>query len=122
MPADEPPLRWRALSLPKKGHAAEEYEDAWAGDPASGRFAVADGASESAFAALWARLLTEAYVAGGNPRDPGSWLQGPRRRWAGEVMGLELPWYAELKREQGAFATLLGVRVRRAARGRGLEW
>ena len=26
-------------------------------------------------------------------------------------MGLELPWYAEMKREQGAFATLLGLAV-----------
>ena len=46
----DPPLRWRALSLPKQGHATDEYEDAWAADPAAGRFAVADGASESVFA------------------------------------------------------------------------
>jgi len=42
--------RWRALGLPKRGHSAEEYEDAFAGDPKVGRFAVADGASESSFA------------------------------------------------------------------------
>ncbi len=45
-------------------------------------------------------------------------MPGPRRRWAAEVMGLELPWYAEAKREQGAFATFLGVQVRRPSPGR----
>jgi hypothetical protein len=35
-----------------------------------------------------------------------------RQRWAAEVDGLPLPWYAEAKREQGAFATLLGLAMR----------
>src|SRR5207248_1347940 len=35
-----------------------------------------------------------------------------RRQWAAEVDGLPLPWYAELKRELGAFATFLGLAFR----------
>ena len=44
MPADELPLRWSVLSLPKYGNSEEEYEDAWNADPVRGRFAIADGA------------------------------------------------------------------------------
>lgn len=32
-----------------------------------------------------------------------------RQRWAAEVDDRPLPWYAEAKREEGAFATLLGL-------------
>jgi hypothetical protein len=111
-PADSP--RWRALRLPKRGHTAEECEDAWAADPAAGRFAVADGASESAFAGLWARLLADGFLAARRPRDLAGWLGEARRKWSAAVMGLELPWYGELKRAEGSFATLLGLRVRPA--------
>jgi hypothetical protein len=106
------PLRWRVLTLPRGGHTAEEYEDAWAADSAVGRFAVADGATESSFSALWARLLTEGYLGARCPRDLAGWLSGASRRWAEEVAALDLPWYAEMKREEGAFATLLGLSAR----------
>jgi hypothetical protein len=109
-PADPSP-RWRALSLPKHGCPAAEYEDAWAADPSAGRFAVADGASESAFAGLWARLLVEGFVAAPCPANLATWLDGTRDLWAAEVMGLELPWYGERKRQEGSFATLLGVEL-----------
>src|SRR5450755_2276592 len=105
-------LRWSVLCLPKQGHTEDEYEDAWAADPARGRFAVADGASETSFAGRWAQLLTEDFLAAAKPPMLAEWAGESRRRWASEVMGLELPWYAEMKREQGAFATLLGVGVR----------
>jgi hypothetical protein len=123
MPTDHGPLCWRALHLPKRGHAAEEYEDAFAADPGAGRFAVADGASESAFAALWARLLTEGFVGGvRTPWGKAEWLAPVRQRWAGEVDPQTLPWYAELKREQGAFATLLGLALRPPREGRPGRW
>src|SRR5262249_10571454 len=108
---------------PKRGNAAEEYEDALAADPATGRFAIADGASESSFAAAWARLLAEGFVgAAGKPWRDLDWLDPPRRRWADEVDGLSLPWYAEMKREAGAFATLLGLALRPPREGRRGEW
>jgi hypothetical protein len=118
----DPPLRWRALRQPKRGHTDEEYEDAWAVDPASGRFAVADGASESAYAALWARLLTEGFVAAPRQADLSDWLNGARSRWSADVVGLKLPWYGDMKRQEGAFATLLGLSVRLPAPNRPGAW
>jgi hypothetical protein len=117
-----PPLRCCVLSLPKHGNTADEYEDAWSADTAKGRFAVADGASESAFAGLWARLLTEGFVSARGPLDLANWLEVPRRQWWSELIGLDLPWYAEMKREQGAYATLLGVSIRRATANRQRHW
>jgi hypothetical protein len=122
MDALAPPLRWLALHLPKGGHSEDEYEDAWAARPSAGRFAVADGASESSFAGLWARELTEGFVAAPRPCDVPSWLGAPRRRWSEAVMGLELPWYAEMKRDQGAFAAFVGLRVRRPTPARPGAW
>src|SRR5260370_42032120 len=84
------PPRWRALSVPKHGHTEDEYEDAWAADPDAGRFAVADGASESAFAGLWARLLVEGFVAAPQPPALLLWLAVPRRRWLAAVPGRPL--------------------------------
>jgi len=72
-----PLLHWRSFLVPKDGHSAEECEDAVGGEPAHGRFAIADGASESFAAGEWARLLVEAFVSKGPARD---WLAGPRER------------------------------------------
>jgi Protein phosphatase 2C len=112
------PLRWQAFSLWKRGNAAEDYEDAAAGDLPSGRFAVADGASEASFAAIWARQLVSGFVTDpGKPWRSLGWVGPLRERWAAEVDGLALPWYAEEKRELGAFATFLGLVFRpRAAK------
>jgi len=113
---------WHAFHLPKRGNAAEEYEDAFAADPATGRFSVADGASESSFAASWARLLVEGFVGVvGKPWQNLDWLHPLRQRWANEVDGLSLPWYAEAKREEGAFATLLGLAIRPPRERRGVS-
>jgi Protein phosphatase 2C len=117
-----PPLPWRALRAVKRGHAEAEYEDAWAANPRAGRFAVADGASETSYADLWARLLAEGFVAARSPWETPDWLSGPRQRWSAAVDGLDLPWYAEMKREQGAFATLVGLAVRPPAPGQPGRW
>ncbi len=107
-------MRWQALFLAKGSHEADEYEDAFAGDSSTGRFALADGASESSFAGPWAKALVEAFVA--QPLPSGvhwvEWLDPIRRAWMDKTANLSLPWYAEAKAEQGAFATFLGVLVR----------
>ncbi len=108
------------MRLPKQGNTDVEYEDAWAADVATGRFAVADGASETSFAGWWAQMLTEGFLAAARPAALSEWLDGPRRLWSEEVSGLELPWFAEMKRDEGAFATFLGLGVRApTARRRG---
>jgi hypothetical protein len=114
MPHEPTQLRWRVLRLSKRGNTAEDYEDAFAADPAKGRFAVTDGASEASFAAAWAQLLAEGFVgASGKPWKELDWLGPVRQRWAAAVDGRPLPWYAEAKRAQGAFATLVGLSLRR---------
>lgn len=115
MPTNIPFLRWQAFHTHKRGNAPDEYEDAFAGDPAKARFAVADGASESSFVATWAKLLAEGFVAAeGKPWRELNWLAPARQFWAADVDDRPLPWYAEEKREQGAYATLLGIAFGRA--------
>src|SRR5690242_18499809 len=105
---------FRLLREPRADRRPEESEDAAAGDPARGRFAVADGASESAHAGLWARLLVEGFVRGESVA-PAAWagsLAPLQARWAAETVprsGEALPWYLEALRDRGAFATFLGL-------------
>ncbi len=107
------PAEAQAFALPKAGHAASEYEDAHAGpvwDAAGAvRLAVADGATESAFAGAWARALTHAWTTAG-----GGDLRGRARQAFEAEVGRRveaLPWYAQAKAEEGAFATFLGLSV-----------
>ena len=98
----------------------ERCEDAFAVQPDAGRFAVADGATESSFAEIWARLLVERFVASDDadlvPWDA-QWIEGSRKAWLSEVRELlagefgesELPWYVENSFRSGALATFLGL-------------
>jgi len=125
----------RAFWAPKAGNRADEYEDAfWPLNTAKRaakrkdsplRFAVADGATETSFSGLWARRLVRAYgegCLGGEDWD--AWLDQLRRQqaaWHDEVLQKPLPWYAEDKVREGAYAALLGLEV--AAGGeQGGEW
>jgi len=111
-------LQWRSFLVPKMGHAPDECEDASAGDPDAGRFAVADGASESYAAGDWARLLVEAFVTTG---PAGDWLKDPREAWQQQAAGSAVSWYAEDKFARGGHATFLGVSVQPADDGFGWE-
>ena len=97
--------------LPRKGSSPSEYEDAWATNPESGRFAVADGASEGCFTGLWARLLVADFVGrAGEGMEP--WpasLSAIQGQWDADVRGRKLPWHAALGVERGACAAFLGV-------------
>ncbi|HLV78955.1 MAG TPA: hypothetical protein VKT32_01700 [Chthonomonadaceae bacterium] len=107
---------------PKAGNRPDEYEDAfWPQAPAlvrSGvrfRCAVADGATESSFSAVWANLLVREFCA----RQPSltrffSALPSLRQEWLRRVTAQPLPWYAEDKVRQGAFASLLGMTLEKA--------
>jgi protein phosphatase 2C-like protein len=106
-------IRWRTYSLHKDGNQPDEYEDALAGDPRTGRFAIADGATESSFACLWAKLLVQGFIAA-RGRTTLNWLAPLQQRWAESVDGQELDWFGEEKRELGAFATFLGLVVQTA--------
>jgi hypothetical protein len=106
---------WRQFRLPRQGHGLEECQDASACSPGRGRFAVADGASESSFAALWAQLLVDDFVRAAGPQhDWTDRLPPLQERWASAVgpdAAGPLPWYLEQGLEQGAFSTFLGLQL-----------
>jgi hypothetical protein len=108
-------LRYREFRLPRRGASLEECQDAAAGSPERGRFAIADGASESWSPALWAKLLVETFVESESHAGLSAWLKTLQQRWdtlIEEQRGPTpppLPWYLEDQYRQGAFATFLGL-------------
>ena len=94
----------------KFGSSADEYEDAFAWSANSRHFAIADGATESSFADLWARSLVREYS-----KQPPTlatlpdWLKPLQQEWHQTIKWDSLPWFAEEKARMGAFATLLGL-------------
>lgn len=104
-----PPAVFR---LPKNGSSRAEYEDAVAWNSGKRRFAVADGASASAFARLWAQLLVRAYVADRlNAASLEHDLCPLQARWSTLVELRDLPWYAVEQARRGAFAALVGLNL-----------
>lgn len=110
-------LRVGAATIAKRGNSAEENEDAFA--PAGGdgfqfapfNLAIADGATETSYSGLWARLLTDAFCTADSISSFQAAIPRVRSEWRTRVSAKPLPWYAEQKLEQGAFATLVGVRI-----------
>ena len=99
-----------SFAAPKRGRTESEYEDAWAAS--SSCLAIADGASESSFAAMWAKSLVKKFVE----IQPGlstilDWLEPLQNQWSEIIGGLSLPWYAEEKAQYGAFSTLAGLKL-----------
>ena len=116
------PPTWVVATVPKRGNRAVENEDATAAAPDGLRFAVADGATEAWESAPWAAHLVAAYIE--NPPTPAGfpgWLAAVRT-WAPPAVPDPVPWYVEEKREQGSFATLAGLELRRPRRGSGWAW
>lgn len=98
--------------LPKAGLLVSECEDATALSLRQNRFCVADGATEAYDSRRWARLLTRCWAINGHlltKEEFEPWLAnlGDRlqRRWSRRT----LPWYAEEKAREGAFAAFVGV-------------
>jgi hypothetical protein len=114
------PVQHRAFRRSKGAAGLDRCEDAFAVRPATGRFAVADGATESGFADIWARLLVERFATSDDadlvPWEA-SWIEDLRKSWLDEARELlvanfgehELPWYVENSLRRGALATVLGL-------------
>ena len=112
----------RTFWTPKAGNRPDEYEDAfWPQESvlervgARFRCAVADGATENSFSAAWANLLVREFCA----RQPSltrffGALPSLRQAWLRRVTAQPLPWYAEDKVRQGAFASFLGLTLEKA--------
>lgn len=103
-------LTCRCLQLTKAGNSDAECEDAAAWDCATGRFAIADGASESIFAGEWATLLCHSFKDD-PPTDSLSslWLLERQKQWRAQVGGRSDSWFLEQKIHDGAAATFLGL-------------
>lgn len=122
-------LDMRCFGLPKAGNAPEEYEDAYgaysdatlrcnrAGAwqiPVSThptRLAAADGATETSFSGIWAKILVRQYCNGrlDEHTTRSDSLARCRQIWQRSVSRKPLPWYAEQKLEMGAYAALVGL-------------
>ena len=116
------PFSIEAFSCQKAGNARSEYEDAWAirgsDSPTRCRVAVADGATESSFSALWAALLVESFVRGrAHGPEFFSRLDAIRRLWRRKLSGRPLPWYAAEKARRGAYAAFVGASLNAVNRG-----
>ena len=121
MPAFPTP-EWIAATVPKRGNRVEENEDATATSLDALRFAVSDGATEGWESGPWAARLVVSYVE--RPPTPTTfpdWLAAARN-WALPVAPGPVPWYAEAKQDEGSFATLVGLELRRSRRGSGWAW
>lgn len=100
---------------PKKGNTLEEYEDAFGCSVEDGRFAIADGATESSFAEIWSSVLTQKFVTDPpetfppDQNDLQAWVGPLQKEWHANIGWDRLPWFAEEKARKGAFATFLGV-------------
>jgi hypothetical protein len=121
-PVTAAPFSVEAFSCQKAGNARTEYEDAWAirgsDSPTRCRVAVADGATESSFSALWAALLVESFVRGrSHGPDFFKHLGAIRRLWRRKIRGRPLPWYAAEKARRGAYAAFVGASLNAVNRG-----
>lgn len=114
LPLRPPVPRPTLHARPKGGHRPDEYEDAAAFQAARWplRLAVADGATESAFAGAWARHLVQAWISA-EALPPDGVVRGWQAAWEASRPARQqgLPWYAAAKAEQGAYAALLGAVV-----------
>jgi hypothetical protein len=98
----------------------ESSNDDWlARDNKTGVMAVADGATESSYSGLWARILVKGFIECKEAFDTEDmferFITQLRSIWSGGVPWTELEeagWPYDEKAAQGAHATFLGVRFR----------
>src|SRR2546423_9479601 len=104
----------RQLLLPKLGHDVSECEDVIAFDAQTGRFAVADGATEAFDARNWASRLAQQWVKTESTltsEEFRKWVETEGRELHGSWNGLSLSWYSEEKARNGSFAAFVGVEL-----------
>ena len=107
-------LHTRQYLLPKLGHDESECEDVIAVDPETGRFAVADGATEAFDARNWAERLAQRWVQTGSTLTADEfreWVTAQGRELRDSWEGLKLSWYSEEKARHGSFAAFAGLEI-----------
>jgi hypothetical protein len=109
------PFRSSVFTLAKDAEHPGENQDVCRVDGARGVAVIADGVASGIFSRRWAEILTEAVVA--DPPDPAdrpafaARLAAWREAWAAGVDVASLAWFQKAKMRQGAFSTLLWVRL-----------
>lgn len=102
----------RPFRVPKRDRNLDECEDAAAIDIPRARFAIADGATESAHSGLWANLLVDAFAHGEQQPPWPNWITPLQDQWSDAVKRPAdevLPWFLEGRERDGAYSTFLGV-------------
>lgn len=110
----------RAFQTPKAGSEPEACEDAVGWDADQQLFAIADGATDSAFQKLWANELVNGFLH--HPPESffrpaletwfADWLIARQGQWRANIDWANLPWHGFNKaRQTGGLATFLGLRL-----------
>jgi hypothetical protein len=111
----------RRFTIAKDADAPEHNQDAAAVNPSSLAAAIADGVSAGIFCGRWARLLVDAIVEAppdvDNPIAWRAWLAERRAAWQSRIDVSQLAWFQKAKLRDGAFTTLLWLRIEPAAAG-----
>jgi serine/threonine protein phosphatase PrpC len=107
--------QWRVLTVAKDADYPDENQDVVCVDGEHGAAAIADGVGSSLFARAWAAILVEAAVRDQpNPDDRqmlAAWLAELRAAWRRPIDVARLAWFQKAKLREGAFSTLLAVRL-----------
>jgi hypothetical protein len=105
-------LHVKSYLTQKLGNERNECEDAIAFYLDTNAFAVADGATEGFGSRYWSRLLVRSWVRYPSASQKSAFLELVRRlgeraseRWKNKP----LPWYAEERAKEGAFAAFVGM-------------
>ncbi len=106
-------MRVRSFTMSKLGNKPQDCEDYFAWNPASMKFAMADGASSSIFSDIWARELTRSSIYAGESIMDGIdgsaevMIKTARRSWYKTIQWNTLPWFLRNKAVSGSYSTLL---------------
>lgn len=93
----------------KIGNSLNEYEDSFSYDLSTGRFAMADGSTESIFSNVWSRALTTSYVRGKYGLDLNALVSDARAKWYSSIDWSNLRWFIRNKAMRGSYSTFLGI-------------
>lgn len=111
------------VQLPKNGNTPDECEDALRfvvqGSMERIRIAVSDGATECAFAGSWSNLLASLFANKPFTDDIGkieAYLTLARKVWTLRISKKPLPWYAAMKVQDGAYATIVALEIQKEPR------
>jgi len=108
-------IRYGALQEPKPGASANQCEDAYAYSDTRWLAAVCDGASNAFESRLWARMLSQGFVADSplGCAEDGllDWADFIARRWSQAIPWQALNVFQEAKAREGSASTLVGLEL-----------